>query len=98
MDTSPDNGAGTPPGNRRFILLTVIALALVAGFWGLRTWRYDRVHESTDDAQIDGDIIPVLARVGGYVTEVTVDENQHMQGGQLLVTIDDAQYRVALAQ
>ena len=71
---------------------------VIAGIWGYRTWSYGRVHESTDDAQVDGDIIPVLARVGGYVTKVGVVENQRVQEGQSLATIDDAQYRVGLAQ
>jgi membrane fusion protein (multidrug efflux system) len=92
------NGANSTSGNHRLIFLIAGVLALIAGIWAFQTWRYRQSHESTDDAQIDGDIIPVLARVGGYVTKVTTAENQHVQEDQLLVMIDDAQYRVALAQ
>lgn len=83
---------------RRFIIPIVIVVALVAAVWGFRTWRYSRVHESTDDAQVDGHIVPVLAKVGGYVTSVSVEENQHVDEGQVLVTLDDAEYRVRVEQ
>jgi membrane fusion protein (multidrug efflux system) len=53
---------------------------------------------STDDAQVDGHIIPIIAKVGGYVTSVAVSENDPVTAGQLLVQLDDAEYRVRLAQ
>ncbi|HXC24926.1 MAG TPA: HlyD family secretion protein, partial [Gemmatimonadaceae bacterium] len=94
--TKDTNGAN---GNRkRFIMPIILVLVVIGGIWGFRTWSYGHVHESTDDAQVDGDIIPVLARVGGYIVTVPVIENQHVTEGQSLATIDDAQYRVALAQ
>ncbi len=90
--------ASEPGSKRKFIIPIVIVVAIIAAIWGFRTWSYGRVHESTDDAQVDGHIVPVLARVGGYVTSVTVDENQHVNEGQVLVTIDDADYRVKVEQ
>lgn len=83
---------------RKFVLPIVAVLVLVALGWGVKTWMYSRSHESTDDAQIDGDITPVLAKVGGYVTNISVDDNQHVDAGQTLVAIDDQEYRVRLAQ
>jgi membrane fusion protein (multidrug efflux system) len=59
---------------------------------------YARVHESTDDAQVEGHIIPVLSKVGGYVEAVTVQDNDSVRAGDTLVRIDDAEYRVKLAQ
>ncbi|HXF25205.1 MAG TPA: HlyD family secretion protein [Gemmatimonadaceae bacterium] len=79
---------------RKIIILIVIVVAVVAAIWGFRTWSYSRSHESTDDAQVDGHIVPVLAKVGGYVTSVAADENQHVNENQILVTLDDAEYRV----
>lgn len=93
---APENG--TNGTRNRLILPIILVLVLIAGVWAYRTWSYGRGHESTDDAQVDGDIIPVLARVGGYITTVKADENQHVTEGQLLATIDDAQYRVGVAQ
>jgi membrane fusion protein (multidrug efflux system) len=83
---------------RRVVLPIIILVALIAVAWGVKTWNYSRHHESTDDAQIDGDITPVLSKVGGYVSSVTVEENQHVKAGQVLVTIDDEEYRVQLEQ
>jgi len=81
-------------GKRKFVIPIVIVLAIIAAVWGFKTWSYSRSHESTDDAQVDGDIVPVIAKVGGYVTSVSTDENQHVKEGQILVTLDDAEYRV----
>ncbi|MEO6778943.1 MAG: HlyD family secretion protein [Gemmatimonadaceae bacterium] len=81
-------------GKRRIIIPIVIVVAIIAAIWGFKTWNYSRGHESTDDAQVDGHIVPVLAKVGGYVTSVAADENQHVKEGQVLVTLDDAEYRV----
>jgi len=92
--------ASETPGNskRKFILPIVAVVAVIAAVWGYRTWSYSRVHESTDDAQVDGHIIPVLTKVGGYVSSVAVEENQHVNEGQVLLTLDDADYRVRVEQ
>jgi membrane fusion protein (multidrug efflux system) len=73
-------------------------VVLGALVWGVQKWMYARVHESTDDAQVEGHIIPVLAKVGGYVDGVTVQDNDSVNAGDTLVRIDDAEYRVKLAQ
>ncbi len=51
--------------------------------------------ESTDDAQVDGHITQIAARVGGTVLQVAVDDNQQVQAGALLVQIDPRDYQVA---
>lgn len=61
-------------------------------------WLYSRGRESTDDAQIDGSILPVSARVGGTVRAVRVRENQMVEPGAVLVELDPADYNVALAR
>jgi membrane fusion protein (multidrug efflux system) len=81
------------------VLLIVAGLVVLGGLvWAVRAWTYSRVHESTDDAQVDGRIIPVLAKVGGFVDSVYVNDNDSVQAGQELVKIDDAEYKVRLAQ
>ena len=79
-----------------FVIIGVVGVVLL--FWGIQKWNYSRVHESTDNAQVDGHIVPVLAKVGGYVQQVTVNENQPVQAGQSLVQIDESEYRQRLAQ
>lgn len=68
----------------------VIALGLVGAWW------HQSGRESTDDAQIDGHIVPIAARVGGTVLSVKVNENDVVQPGSLLVEVDPRDYRVSL--
>ncbi|MBW8873662.1 MAG: HlyD family secretion protein [Acidobacteria bacterium] len=84
-------------GTRRIVVLTILAVLVIAGaIFGFRTFVFYSHHATTDDAQIDGHIDPVLARVPGYVTEVLVQENQPVKAGDVLVRIDprDLQARV----
>jgi membrane fusion protein (multidrug efflux system) len=76
--------------------LAVILLAVVVA--GILAWRHFSGRESTDDAQIDGHVNPVAARVGGTVVAVLVADNQPVEPGTLLVRIDPRDYEVALAR
>ena len=85
--------------NRRaitFVIIGVVGLVLL--FWGIQKWNYSRVHESTDNAQVDGHLVPVLAKVSGYVTAVNVAENDRVRLDSTLVRIDEREYAVKLAQ
>jgi membrane fusion protein (multidrug efflux system) len=75
-------------------LLGLLLVAAVAASLGL--WRYYAVRESTDNAQIDGHIVPVSARVGGTVIAVNVDDNQYVEAGAVLAQLDPKDYQVAL--
>jgi membrane fusion protein (multidrug efflux system) len=86
------------PSKRRFILPIVGVLVLIALIWAFKQWSYGRAHESTDDAAVDGHLIPVLAKVSGYVQKVTVQDNSHVAADSLLVLIDPSEYQVRLAQ
>src|SRR3954469_23829647 len=86
------------PSKRRFILPIVGVLVLIALIWAFKQWSYGRSHESTDDAAIDGHLIPVLAKVSGYVQKVTVQDNSQVAADSMLVLIDPSEYQVRLAQ
>ncbi len=58
-------------------------------------WWYYAGRESTDDAQVDGHIVPIAARVGGTVAAVKVEDNQIVEAGAILVEIDPRDYEVA---
>ena len=88
----------TPSNKKKFLLPIAGVVALILLVWGFQKWSYGRTHQSTDNAQVDGHIVPVLAKVGGYVKTVNVNENDHVNAGQLLVQLDDADYRVRLQQ
>jgi membrane fusion protein, multidrug efflux system len=91
--------AAAPAGGRRRTVLAIMGVVLLAlvGL-GARRWIYGLSHVSTDDAQADGHIIPILPKVGGFVTEVRVDENRSVKAGDTLVVLDDRDYRARLAQ
>jgi membrane fusion protein, multidrug efflux system len=97
MATS-ENGASKRRGGRTGmrIALALVLCALLAG--AFYAWRYFQDRESTDDAQIDGHIIPVASRVGGTVLEVNIDDNQVVDAGTVLLRIDPKDYEVALAR
>lgn len=82
-----------PAGTILLIVALVAAIAI-----GLLIWWYFHTHESTDDAQIDGHIAPISARVAGTVTAVHVEDNATVKAGQLLVELDPIDYQVALAR
>jgi len=84
-----------PRRRRTIVIVSVIAVALVAGVF---LWRYLSSYESTDDAQADVHLYPVSARIAGYVVRVAVDDNQWVEKGTVLVEIDPKDYEVAVAQ
>jgi membrane fusion protein (multidrug efflux system) len=92
------NGVGPFLRNRPRARLALLILAIIAVVAGVAAWRYYAVRETTDDAQIDGHITPIAARVGGTVLAVDVDDNQFVQAGMVLVQIDPKDYQVALAR
>ena len=80
-------------GNRvRLIAAAIVAVAVIIGVW---IWIASG-HESTDDAQIEGHVTQVAARVGGTVLRVAVNDNQSVDAGAILVEIDPRDYQVAL--
>jgi membrane fusion protein, multidrug efflux system len=72
------------------------AILLVAAALGLLFYYHNR--ESTDDAQIDGHITPVAAKISGRIGKVLVQDNQPVKAGQLLIQIDQGDYQAALDQ
>ena len=83
----------------RFLLwgvLLIVVAALAAG--GYFLWTYLSSYESTDDAQIDGHVDAISARITGHVSDVLVVDAQVVKAGDMLVKIDPRDYQVAVAQ
>src|SRR5215469_6355903 len=102
-DEKKSKGPGVGPSRilkrrwqrRTKILAAVVGLVVLVG--GYLLYRYFTSYESTDDAQIDGYIFPVSSRVAGYVTRVTVDNNQYVEAGTVLAQLDPKDFEVAVA-
>ena len=76
----------------RIVIGVVLIAGLAAAMWLWATAG----RETTDDAQVDAHVTPVVARVGGIVREVRVKENQDVEAGAVLVVIDPRDHEVAL--
>ncbi|MDH0864713.1 HlyD family secretion protein [Mitsuaria sp. GD03876] len=75
-------------------VLTAAALAVAA--YGAHWWSVGRFHEETDDAYVGGDVTVIGAKVGGYITELPVADNQFVHAGDLLARIDGRDYQAAV--
>ena len=84
--------------SNRIALLAVGGVALIiAVVWGLRYVAFALSHESTDDAFIDGDIVPINPKVAGEVVALRIRDNQDVKQDDLLVEIDPRDYEARLA-
>ena len=102
MERSPKMAEPPPPPPRTrgrapafFTVLLVGAILATAGYF---YWRYAQTYESTDDAQVDGHLNSISARIAGTITAVYFDENQSVKAGDLLAEVDPRDYQVALSQ
>src|SRR3954447_1052775 len=86
------------PRKKRTIRLVVLALLVVAAVVAIPVFAYYSVRESTDDAQVDGHVIPISSRISGNILSVLVNDNQEVRAGQELVRLDPADYKVAFEQ
>src|SRR6266478_5766610 len=92
LDLGPDSLVSSKL-RTRLILGGVILLAALLGLY-----LYFHNRESTDDAQVDGHITPIAAKIYGRVAKVQVNDNQAVKAGQILVQLDPADYQAALDQ
>jgi membrane fusion protein (multidrug efflux system) len=74
---------------KKKVLYGIGAIVLITGlFFGWRYYKFASGHIATDDAQIEGNIVPVLSRVGGYIGRIYVVDNENVKQGQLLAELD----------
>ncbi|HEV1999545.1 MAG TPA: biotin/lipoyl-binding protein, partial [Xanthobacteraceae bacterium] len=101
---SGDESAGAPTGpngtDRKKLILIAVALALFAGgaWYGVDWFVTGRFLVSTDNAYVGADMNIVAPKVAGYVADVPVKANQLVRLGDVLVRLDDGDYRLTLAQ
>ena len=88
------NAADRARDPRFRVVLLLAAIVLVVA--GLLLFRYFTSYESTDDAQVDGHINSISARVSGHVIKLNVEDNQYVEAGTVMVEIDPTDYQVAV--
>lgn len=94
--TAESKKARAPWTRRKKILVGAAALVIViAGAYFIRNAF---LYEDTDDAQVDGHVMPLSARISGYIADVHVIEGQLVHAGDVLVTIDPQDYKIAADQ
>jgi len=94
-----------PANNRRRFSLKQIAIIVLILIIGVVTtkfacdwWTVGRFVESTDDAYVGGDVTVIAPEVAGFVKQVAVTDNQSVHAGDLLIKLDDRDYRAVLAK
>lgn len=86
------------PSKHLIAAAAISILAAAAAYYGYEWWTVGRFNESTDDAYVGGEVTVAAPQVAGFITRVAVTDNQHVHAGELLVKLDDREYRAALAK
>lgn len=94
---SAESTGSNAQGRRRSLMVAAVVGAVIL-IGGIAFWLYSNTYESTDDAQVDGHLNGITARIDGEVTAIHAEENQTVKAGQLLVELDPRDYQVALEQ
>ncbi|HZY79476.1 MAG TPA: HlyD family secretion protein [Cyclobacteriaceae bacterium] len=84
--------------NKKVIYAVLAVVVVVGGFFGWRYYQFLSTHIETDDAQVEGNIVPVLSRVGSFIEKIHVVDNQVVKKGELLVELDSADLSLKLEQ
>ncbi len=102
---APSETAPAGTARRRgpvFKRVLLLGLALAAGAGAARAghhwWTVGRFIESTDDAYVGGDVTVIAPKVPGFIGEVLVTDNQPVHAGEVIIRLDDRDYRAALAK
>ncbi|WP_455384852.1 efflux RND transporter periplasmic adaptor subunit [Acidihalobacter prosperus] len=98
--STDDTNSSAPRKRRRMraLLFAVLVFAVAGGAW----YAYDRLigqyYVSTDDAYVHGDRVPVSPQVSGTVIGIQARDTDYVRQGQVLVRLDPADARLALAK
>lgn len=88
-----------PASKKSVLVLAALGVAaLAAASYGAYWWHTGRFMQTTDDAYVGGDISAISSKVSGYIQQLAVQDNMAVKKGDLLIRIDDRDYRAALAK
>lgn len=83
---------------KRFYNVVVVCIVAACAVWAFSHFWHPMGMEYTDDAQVCRHITPINTRVPGFIKEIRFNDFQHVKKGDTLVIIEDAEFRLALAQ
>jgi membrane fusion protein (multidrug efflux system) len=93
---SMENNETEKKGNKKLIIIgAVLSTVLIIG---IIYFIISANYESTDNAQIDADIVPIKSSVSGYIKAIKFKDNQQVKKGDTLVIIDDTDLKTRVAQ
>ena len=78
------------------VLLAVAVVATITRNWN--AWEGGRIEQATDDAYVRGDLTPLSTKVAGIVKDVKVSDFQQVHKGDLLVELQDDDFKAQVAQ
>jgi membrane fusion protein (multidrug efflux system) len=87
-----------PKKHSRWPLIALGVAIVIAAIGALIYWLLTKDQQNTDDAYTDGRAVMIAPKVGGYVTQLAVNDNQHVHEGDVLLLIDPRDYIVARDQ
>ena len=93
MAATIPRGKLAPPLRQLGLAGAALLAAAAAAWYGHDWWTVGRFIESTDDAYVGGDVTVIAPKVAGFIAEVAVTDNQAVHAGDLLVKLDDRDYR-----
>ena len=90
--------AGTRTNGKRWIVMAALTLLflLCGGGYGVYWVTVSRFHQSTDDAYVQGNLVPVMSQVDGTVVSIYADDTQLVERGQPLIKLGHTDAQVAL--
>lgn len=98
LENVPAEESPAPEKKRPIGRIIVVAIVLIAAFFGVKNWLYNRNHESTDNAQVAGDVVLVAPLVQGTVSEILVSDNEVVKKGQPIVRLDPSKLTAVFNQ
>lgn len=95
-DATSSNPARRPWMKPIAIVAITAAAAIVIGVLSHNWWTVGRYWQSTDDAYVGGDVTVIAPKVAGFIAQIAITDNQTVHAGDLLLKLDDRDYRAAL--
>ncbi|HEK22045.1 MAG: HlyD family secretion protein [Mucilaginibacter sp.] len=99
METQQEISTQTPAKKSspvKFVVIGILAIAIV--YYAATTIIHALHYESTDNAQIESNAVPVLSRVSGYIDTFTLNDYQSVKRNEILLSIDSREYKIAVQQ